>query len=168
MEKISLQCKNLCLLPVLLKVTNHQAQQQAVLCSRIARKGSGMMDRVRVRRSKLQLTLEQLTPRRYEAEGVILHTQLLFLIPPPSQLTIEHLRRKYLIAEIERSNAKKLYYNRAVRFMAFMTESVRNFAGANGFKLPGSCGESTSQAHEHSYSMGLNEEEDEDTETHDN
>ena len=75
---------------------------------------------------------------------------------PPSQLTIEHLRRKYLIAEIERSDAEKLYYNRAVRFMSFMTESVRSFACSNGFQMPGNTGENGTQAStDHGYSMGV-------------
>ena len=78
---------------------------------------------------------------------------------PPSQLTIEHLKRKYLIAEIERSDAEKLNYNRAVRFMAFMTESVRSFAGANGFKMPGSSSDTGTQAsNDHGYSMGVHED----------
>ena len=60
-----------------------------------------------------------------------------------------------------------MYYNRAVRFMAFMTESVRSFAGANGFKLPGNPGDAPSQNNEHGYSMGVQEDTD-DAEQRDN
>ena len=71
---------------------------------------------------------------------------------PPSKLNIEHLCRKYLIAEIERSTSEKLFYERAINFMGFLTESVHSFAGENGFQFPGSQG-SSQKPNEHDYSM---------------
>ena len=84
--------------------------------------------------------------------GYTTYPAFMFDVPPP-QLTIEHLRRKYLIAEIERSNAEKIYYNRAVNFMSFATDSIRSFAAANGFQMPGSAEKDVS---DHRYSMSSN------------
>ena len=78
---------------------------------------------------------------------------------PPSNLNIEHLRRKFIIAEIERSSAEKMFYTRAVRFMSFMTESVRSFAASNGFQLPGSS--QKENGNDHVYSMQVNDSGDE-------
>ena len=54
---------------------------------------------------------------------------------PPARLSIENLRRQFLIAEIERSKAEKNYYSNACNFMNFIKTKGQTLLDKNGLQL---------------------------------
>ena len=54
---------------------------------------------------------------------------------PPAKLSIENLRRQFLIAEIERSKAEKNYYSNACNFMNFVKTKAQTLIDKNGLQL---------------------------------
>ena len=54
---------------------------------------------------------------------------------PPACLNVEHLHKKFLLTEIEKSRAEKIYLERGISFIAFLTEAARTIAQDNGYRL---------------------------------
>ena len=54
---------------------------------------------------------------------------------PPSCLNVDHLRKKFLITEIAKSRASKLFFERGIVFMNFVTTAAHTLAEENGFQL---------------------------------
>ena len=47
---------------------------------------------------------------------------------PPKKLRMDHLRKKYLISEIARSNTQRCFYRNAMIFMSHFKEFMKSFA----------------------------------------
>ena len=85
-----------------------------------------------------------------QKEGYTSYPAHLFDVPP-SCLNVDHLRKKFLITEIAKSRASKIFFERGIVFMNFLTDAAHNLAEENGYQL--SKKKTNSNHSDHEYCM---------------